>query len=284
MTMFARNAKEREALSEKSVMLVGCGSVGSALAEMLVRAGVEKLTLVDPDTLAEENLSRHMLTRADLGQPKVKAMAAKLLDINPDCRIEARATGFERVAEEDFAGRSVFAPMASARRPEAEKPDLIVSAVDSYRCQGDINSWALERKVPAVYVGCWGAASSGEILYVVPGNTGCYQCFASFRAKADIPVDPRKYTDPEFDDTRVTGQPGLWANILVIAGLAFQVMLGLLGARPAVIDLEHTLFLVNITDFDSPLRPMAVTFAKVRKGCAVCDVSRLSELAVGHLT
>ena len=46
--MFARTPNERGALSGNSVTLVSCGSVGSAMAEMLVRAGIGKLTLVVP--------------------------------------------------------------------------------------------------------------------------------------------------------------------------------------------------------------------------------------------
>ena len=140
--------------------------------------------------------------------------------------------------------------------------------------------FALERGIPAVYPGCWGAASVGEVLYVVPGKTACYECFAAFREHVEIPADPRKYTDPDFDDTRAPGQPGLWANILVITGVAFQVILGLLGLRPEVIDHEHTLWLVNVSDYQSELRPLAVTFAKVKRGCAVCDESLVDALTL----
>ena len=55
------------------------------------------------------------------------------------------------------------------------------------------------------------------MYWVIPGKTACYECFASFRKQnTQIPNDPRKYTDPNFDAERVPGQPGLWANILAI--------------------------------------------------------------------
>jgi len=280
MKMFARNPNEYAVLSKKSVELVGCGSVGSAVAEMLVRAGVGTLTLTDPEALAPENLGRHLLTDRDLGRPKVEAMRERLCAINPACDIRTHATEFERTAPAPSG--SVFGGTIEPDRGSDAvlDSDVIVSCVDSYRCESLINGRSLARSIPAVYIGCWGAASVGEILYVVPGKTGCYECFGSFREKAEIPADPRKYSDPDFDDTRVSGQPGLWANILVTSGIGFQVILGLLGLRPQVIDHEHTLWLVNISDYDSALQPLAVTFAKVKRGCAVCDESLVSTLTL----
>lgn len=236
---------------------------------MLVRAGIGRLTLIDPETLAPENIGRHLLTLKDLGRSKVEAMRERLLTIHPDCAISAWPVPFEHY-------------FAQLERPEDTRTrfDLIVSSVDSYRCESLINGFALAEKIPAVYPGCWGPASLGEILYVVPGMTACYECFAAFRSNVVIPADARKYTDPDFDDTRAPGQPGLWANILVIAGIAFQVILGLLGLRPEVIDHEHTLWLANVSDYDLPFRPLAVTFAKVKRGCAVCDESLVGDLTI----
>src|SRR5688572_1325906 len=266
MMLFARNPKAYEIFSKKRVSLVGCGSVGSALGEMLVRAGIGELWLTDPDTLAPENLSRHVLTSADLGRPKAEALADRFRAINPDLKVSARVRPFEQTVH----AASVFASARQSPKAE-EKPDLYLSAVDSYRCESMVNGQSLRQGVPALYVGCWGEASVGEILYVVPGQTACYECFAAFRSKVEIPPDARKYTDPDFDETRVPGQAGLWANILAISGVAFQAILGLVGLRPELIDDEHTLWLMNVSDYESELKPLAVTFATVQKGCAICD-------------
>ena len=262
--MFARNPREREALAGKAAVVVGCGSVGCALAELLVRAGIGKLTLIDPEALAPENLARHVLTAADLMRPKASALREHLLAVNAEIRIEAHDSAFTiGDVTESWA---------------LDPPQLIISAVDSFRCESMINAVSLQLGIPVVYIGCWGPASVGEILYVVPAETPCYECFAAFRKREEHPTDARKYTDPDFDDTRVSGQPGLWANILVVAGIAFQIILGLFGLRPEVIDHDHTLFLVNVSDFASALRPLATTFARVKKGCAICDESLIDEL------
>jgi hypothetical protein len=258
--VFARNPKEAERLSHKHLAIVGCGSGGSALASMAARSGVGRFTLVDPDELVLENVGRHMLSRADVGGPKVLGLKHMIEDVNPSAEVEAVCGQFD-----DFA----------------QRPDLIIAATDSFACESAINDYSLRENVPAVYGGCWGEASVGEILYVVPGKTPCYECYAGFRRNVEIPADARKYTDPDFDSTKVPGQAGLWANILVITGVLFQTALGLLDSeneRAQVIDYAHTLFLVNVSNFSAKLQPLAVTFGKVKRGCAVCDESKLAGL------
>jgi len=268
--VFARNPQEAERLAAEHILIVGLGSGGSALALMAARAGLGRFTLVDPDTLALENIGRHMLSRESVGQPKVKVVKRAIKAINPAAEVHAIPQDYTKLNP-----KALF---------NGNKPDLIVGATDSFGCESMLNTLSLERGIPAVYAGCWGEASVGEILYVVPGKTPCFECFASFRRDtAPLPADdPRRYTNPDFDETKVPGQAGLWPNILVISGIAFQVMLGLLdpdGDRGRnLIDYDHTLFLINVSAYDSLLQPLAVTFGRIPKGCAVCDESKLKEL------
>lgn len=262
--VFARNPNEAKRLFRKHVAFVGCGSGGSAIALMAARAGIGRYTLVDPDPLTLENVGRHMLSRGDVGSPKVEGLRAKILELNPQAEVDAVFGKFQ-----DFC----------------EKPDLIVAGTDSFTCEAQVNDYALRTGTPALFCGCWGEASVGEVLYLVPGKTPCYHCYAGFRSSTvdvpEIPADERKYTDPDFDGTRLPGQAGLWANILMVGALSFQIALALLDPesdRAALIDYEHTLFLFNVSKYDSPLQPLAVTFGKIRKGCAVCDESKLAEL------
>jgi len=268
--VFARNPREAERLKEKHILIVGLGSGGSALVLMAARAGVGHFTLIDPDKLALENIGRHMLSRESVGQLKVKAVKRAIKVINPQAEVHAISKDFRNVRPADiFNGR---------------KPDILIGATDSFGCESMLNSLSLTEGVPALYAGCWGEASVGEILYVIPAKTPCFECFARFRRDtAPLPADdPRKYTDPNYDGTKVPSQAGLWPNILVICGIAFQIILGLLDPEDDrgrnLIDYEHTLWIVNIAGYDLPLQPLAVTFARVKKGCAVCDESKLETL------
>ncbi len=243
------------------------------MALMAARSGIGKLTLIDPETLALENVGRHMLSRGDVGKPKAQALREQILAVNPRCEVEARHERFhdnmfQRVPfphlNFDVCSKGFAFPgpplqyvgiKKSVRANPNGKPDLIASCADSFACESMINDYSLRENVPAIYGGCWGEASVGEILYVVPGRTPCYECFARFRRdQVEIPDDSRKYTDPEFDATKVPGQAGLWANILIITGV-------------------NTLSLVNVSKYDAVLQPLAVSFGIVKKGCNICSSS-----------
>jgi molybdopterin/thiamine biosynthesis adenylyltransferase len=250
---YARNPYEREALAGRHFSIVGCGSFGSALADMLVRAGAGKLTLIDPETLAVENLGRHVLTTSDVGQPKAHALARRLLEINPSLEVEPRQERFR-----DAEG-------------------VLLCCADSRRCESLVNAVSLARGSPAVFVGAYGAVRAGEIQVCIPGRTACRECFASFRQTEAAESGEERYTDPDFDETRTPGQRGLWGSVLAVGGIAFHVVLALLGVRGSL-DPERPLWIVNL-DYDG-FRPYAVTLAKVRRGCPVCDESKVAELAL----
>lgn len=78
------------ALAGSRVILFGVGGVGSWCAEALVRTGIRRLTLVDSDWVGPTNLNRQLMaTTRTLGQPKVEALKARLLEIAPDACITA---------------------------------------------------------------------------------------------------------------------------------------------------------------------------------------------------
>ena len=82
-------------LRDKHITLVGCGAIGSYLAQSLVRLGAGlgrgSLTFVDPDTLQPENLGRHLLGYPELFKPKAHALRDELLRQFPLAKIESDA-------------------------------------------------------------------------------------------------------------------------------------------------------------------------------------------------
>ena len=73
---------------QSRIHIVGCGSVGSTVAENLARAGITKMTLWDFDVVESKNLANQMFREKDIGQPKVEAVADILSEINPDIKDE----------------------------------------------------------------------------------------------------------------------------------------------------------------------------------------------------
>lgn len=66
--------------------IIGCGSVGSTVAENLVRLGVRDITLYDFDTVASHNIANQMFFAQDIGKPKIEALLDMLCKINPELK------------------------------------------------------------------------------------------------------------------------------------------------------------------------------------------------------
>lgn len=77
-------------LSTKKVAVFGIGGVGGYVVEALARSGVGHFVLVDDDVVSISNINRQIIAmHSTIGMPKVEAMKARILDINPRCHVEA---------------------------------------------------------------------------------------------------------------------------------------------------------------------------------------------------
>lgn len=91
--LFGEEAMEK--LKNSRVAVFGIGGVGGHLAEALARSGVGALDLIDSDTVALTNLNRQTIAlHSTLGQKKVDAAKARILDINPDCKVTVHPVFF----------------------------------------------------------------------------------------------------------------------------------------------------------------------------------------------
>jgi adenylyltransferase/sulfurtransferase len=151
----------QDALRNAALVLVGCGALGSALADLLVRAGIGYLKVIDRDFIEVSNLQRQMLLdERDIAEnlPKAEAAARKLRRINSAAEIEA-------VVGDVNAG-NVAALAAEA--------DLILDGTDNVETRYLVNDLAVREGIPWVYGGC--VAAEGRVLAVVPGQTPCLRC------------------------------------------------------------------------------------------------------------
>lgn len=81
------------------IHIIGCGAIGSHVAEQLVRYGLTKITLYDFDTVEPHNIANQLFTGEDIGKTKVRALANYLYKINPEV-----ASGI-KLAEEGYTGQ-----------------------------------------------------------------------------------------------------------------------------------------------------------------------------------
>ena len=78
-----------EKLRNSRVIVFGVGGVGSYTVEALARSGVGQITMVDFDEISESNINRQLHSlRSTIGKSKIDVMKDRILDINPDCKVE----------------------------------------------------------------------------------------------------------------------------------------------------------------------------------------------------
>ncbi|MCQ4085486.1 ThiF family adenylyltransferase [Saccharibacillus sp. JS10] len=161
-TLFAPiGHKGQERLQQASVAVIGCGALGSAIAETLTRAGVGELHLVDRDYVEWSNLQRQQLfTERDAQQmnPKVEAARERLLHIRSDAQIHTYLDDLNPALIRELAA----------------KCSLIMDATDNFETRLLINDAALEAGIPWIYGACVG--SSGTIFPFVPDRSACFRC------------------------------------------------------------------------------------------------------------
>lgn len=86
-----------EKLNQAKVAIFGIGGVGSFVVEALVRAGIENFILVDNDEVDETNLNRQIIaTHETIGKPKVEVARKRILDINPNAKVEVHQEFFTK--------------------------------------------------------------------------------------------------------------------------------------------------------------------------------------------
>ena len=149
-------------LTDKSVLLVGCGSVGSEVALRLTSAGVGRLTMSDPDRLSEENLYRHVLSVSHIGRLKTEALAHEIAQKHP----WAEATHWNRSLED-------LRELDTLRQF-----DLIVIAIGSPNVERFFAEYCTAEALDVPVITCWleGYGIGGHAILVMPGTKGCWHC------------------------------------------------------------------------------------------------------------
>ncbi|CCZ48877.1 tRNA threonylcarbamoyladenosine dehydratase [Mediterranea massiliensis] len=143
--------EKSERLRQAHVLVVGVGGVGAYAAEMLCRAGVGRLTLVDADTVQPTNINRQLpALHSTLGQPKVEVLAARFRDINPEVELTVLPVFLK---DENIP-----------RLLDAARYDFVVDAIDTLAPKCHLIAEALRRRIKIV--SSMGAGAKSDITQV----------------------------------------------------------------------------------------------------------------------
>ena len=130
-------AEGLERLFESSVAVIGLGGVGAYAAEMLCRAGVGHLILLDSDVVSESNKNRQLIALdSTIGKPKSAVLAERLKDINPDVRLTLINCYLEEGSIPQLLGE--------------HKVDFLVDAIDTLAPKIALIRYCVESGIPHV--------------------------------------------------------------------------------------------------------------------------------------
>jgi len=162
-------AEGQEKLLRASAVLAGCGALGTVVANLLVRAGVGRLRIIDRDFVEPSNLQRQTLfEEADARESLPKAVAAerRLRAINSDARVEGIVA--DLTAENSMELLGGF--------------QLILDGTDNFQTRLLLNDAAISLGVPWIYAAAVG--SYGVTMTIRPGETACLACLLEGDEKA----------------------------------------------------------------------------------------------------
>lgn len=162
-------------LMQKTVVMVGTGSLGSGIVELLAKMGTGKVILVDPENLQPENASRHSLGVSPVPVAKVVEMAKSLRHRFPHLEFVPHVMGWNRLYD---------------RTPQVfTSADLIVSTVGSWTAEGPLNIIAKgAREFPPVLFGWLEEHASAGHAVALFGGRGCLHCMMNHRGQVKTPV------------------------------------------------------------------------------------------------
>jgi len=151
--------KGQKKLKAASVLLVGTGGLGSPLAMYLAAAGVGRIGLVDYDTVDASNLQRQVVHgTSTVGKLKVESAKERILDINPDIRVDTYNVAFTSANALDIA------------RPY----DIIIDGTDNFPTRYLVNDVCVLLKKPNVYGSIFRFEGQASVFWAEHGP--CYRC------------------------------------------------------------------------------------------------------------
>ncbi len=196
--------ESQQKLAASRAVIVGVGALGCASADLLARAGVGTLTLVDRDVVELTNLQRQCLfdeSDAIERRPKAEAAASRLSRVNSSIRIEPHVL--------DVTSRTL------PRLLRETKPDVLIDGTDNAGTRYLLNDAAVRDTIPFVYGGVIG--TRGMQMTILPDASPCLRCV--------FEEPPAPGTMPTCDTTGVLG-----AAVAIVAGCqaadAIKVLIG----------------------------------------------------------
>ena len=171
-------------LKGKSYLLIGCGSIGGYVFYNLIKSGCENITIVDHDSLKEENIYRHLLGVESVGRSKTDALCKYAKNTLPNLNIKSVNKGIEEAVKSDSIN--------------FEEYDYIISATGNHNVNRWINRYVNEKKIETSVFYIWNEPLDigSHVAYININKEGCYECFFSRTEEGEL-YDVTSYCEPK---------------------------------------------------------------------------------------
>ncbi len=234
-------------LAQSSVLVMGCGGLGSMTSELLTRAGIGRLVIVDRDLLDLSNLPRQSLfDEHDVMEGLPKAIAAKrrIERINSSIDIRAIVDDVNRLNVEKYL----------------QGIDLVIDATDNLGTRYLLNEACIKHSIPWIYGSC--VESYGQTMTIRPGSTPCFRCIFDHAPESGVGFTAES--------------SGIISPIVhIIASLQSAEALKMLTGH--VDQLHRSLIVVDV--WKNELHRIQLTKKNQVKDCPVCNAGQYAYLS-----
>jgi ThiF family len=175
-TLFRRvSGFQVEVLAAKRCTILGCGSIGSRIAESLIKTGVGQITLIDKDTIRVGNVARHVLSLDSLGRNKAEALRDHLLRKNPFAEVHL-------LTENPLSQPNKFEQLVA-------DSDLVISCIGSDAAELYVNAACLRQKKPVAFCRSHLEGRLGVVLLSAPPTyQACFGCASTYLSSSECPI------------------------------------------------------------------------------------------------
>lgn len=168
-------------MQNKKILLIGCGSIGGYITDLLFKAGIENIMLVDDDILKEENIFRHLLGMQYVSMYKCVALAEYFKRNIPDIKVQAHVKDIQSAVKDDEINLNEY--------------DIIISAVGNHNVNLWLNRYILKNEINTPVIYAWNEVYGigNHVAYIDRNKYGCYQCFFARDEETDELYDRNSY-------------------------------------------------------------------------------------------
>ncbi len=182
-------------LRKARALIVGCGALGTNVGELLVRAGVGKILVVDYDIVEFSNLQRQALvTENDVGRLKAEVLVERLSEVNSEVKLDYQVV---RIDPQNVEGL-------------VDGVDVVFDGLDNFPSRYLVNDACVKHGIPWVFGAV--AGTYGETMPIIPGQGPCLRCL---------------FPEPPPDAATLTAETSGMLNAVPRAVAAIEVATGI---------------------------------------------------------